>query len=333
MTIVVNHSWQGQRTTGQQRYAQEIASRLVKEPDVVARPATARDSRILAWLSAQTLAVPRGRQEWLLTLTSRGPLWHSKHVLTIHDHFVLTNPEWYSRKYVATHAPVLKAQLAGARGIVFVSRTTQQRHWELFGDATPSVVAPNGVEPSSGQHVAGSIQIDRPFLLAVGSKDPRKNIGRLVQAYEALPDKLRSNCSLVLAGGADSAVFRQSQPLGGGGGIVVLDYVSDEDLWSLYHRAAALVAPSLDEGFGLPLVEAASMGTPLVVSDISVFRWIARESALYFDPRDVQSMSDALAGVVQDPSTLPPPPEVINRFDWGSSSQVVLDFVRRLQTQ
>lgn len=330
MTIVINKSWQGQRVTGQQRYAQEISRRLLAAPGVVARPSAVPSSRVRAWMSAQGLAVPRAWGECLVTLTSRGPLWHPKHVVTIHDHFVLTNPEWYSPRYVATHAPLLRAQISGARGLIFVSDSTRKRHHSLFGDRLPSVVAPNGVNPPLVESSEPPVHLGHPFFLGVGSRDPRKNTARLIRAYEALPKDIRESYSLVLVGGADSSVFAGASSIRSGNGVVLLDYVTDEHLWSLYRRAVALVMPSIDEGFGLPLVEAAAVGTPLIVSDIPVFRWIAGDSAVYFDPLDRVSITDALAAVVSGATALPAPPDVSGRFNWGSSSASILEFVRKL---
>lgn len=331
-SIVVNRAWSGQRVTGQQRYASEISSRLLAVPGTIGRPEHLLQNRWLAWAEVQRLSIPRTSRETLVTLTSRGPLWHPRHVVTVHDHFVLTNPEWYSPMYVRTHAPVLKAQIKGACGLIFVSEATRDRHHKLFGSRTPSVVAPNGVQkPPSVQpyHLPGGT----PYLLAVASADPRKNLGALVKAYASLPPALRDGCALVLVGGGENLVFgdldnnsHTSVP-----GVSRMGYVDEATLWSLYCGAKALVVPSFDEGFGLPLVEAAASGTPVVVSDLPVFRWIAGDRATYFDPQDGASIAAALAHVIKaEAGDLDIIDDVEGRFSWQSSADAVLNFVRGL---
>ena len=77
-------------------------------------------------------------------------------------------------------------------------------------------------------------------------------------------------------------------------------YVSDDDLAELYANARGVVFPSLAEGFGLPLVEAAASGARLAVSDIEVFRWIGEHHVRYFDPTSVESIAQSLADMIDD---------------------------------
>jgi glycosyltransferase involved in cell wall biosynthesis len=116
-------------------------------------------------------------------------------------------------------------------------------------------------------------------------------------------------------------------------GILQLGYVSDDELWSLYRGARAVVVPSLDEGFGLPLIEAASLGTPLVVSDIPVFRWIADDRAAYFDPKDAESVRDSLRRVISEDVVAVDPAAVRSRFSWDDTARRVLDLSRRLEVE
>lgn len=329
--IVVNTSFEGQRTTGQQRYAHQLSQRLLEYPDVIRRPRSANSNRYAAWFGSQALAVPRGRNETLLTMTSRGPVWHPRHVVVVHDHFVLSNPEWYSGQYVLTHAALLRAQVKRARGLVFVSEWTRERHHRLFGDEVPSIVAPNGVSAPPRDCVAAS-PIDGPYLLVVGSSDPRKNIDRLVATYSRLPAAVRGDCQLVVVGGADATVFAGSQvPTFDAPEVIRLGYVSDDELWALYKYARALVVPSHAEGFGLPLIEAGALGTPLLVSDLPVFRWIAGEQALYLDPRDEDSIGEMLVRAIEMDAPDVSPDYFRHRFSWDASADAVLRFLRTLE--
>ena len=95
-TVVVNQSFVTQRVTGQQRYAHEIASRLRTRPEVAVLEPTGwwRRSALRVWAWALTVLPLQAGSRVLVSLTARAPLWARRHVLVVHDLFVLTNPEW-----------------------------------------------------------------------------------------------------------------------------------------------------------------------------------------------------------------------------------------------
>ena len=109
--VVINGAFRGQAITGVQRYATELASRL---PWPELRRRREDDRALPAWAWSQTLGI-RARGRLLLTFTSRGPAVHRGQVVVVHDLFALTHPEWYSRRYALTHAPILRDQLRTAR--------------------------------------------------------------------------------------------------------------------------------------------------------------------------------------------------------------------------
>lgn len=338
--IVINGSFWGQRITGQQRYAVEIMNRLAGRDGVsVARPGprtSASSARSWAW--SQTLALQGAKGAVLLSMTSRVPVIHGNHVVVVHDLFPLTNPEWYSAAYVATHAPVLKRSLRSARGLVAVSAQTKDRLEDWMRPGTPVVVAPNGVSGLLGAHaslVRGQRVLDLfslrrgKFLLAVGSMDPRKNFAGLVEGYRMLPTEVRSQYPLAIVGGTAQGVFR-SDSARVATGARELGYVSDEELAVLYAAATGFVSPSLDEGFGIPLIEAAAAGAPVALSDIPIFRWVYGDGAQYFDPNDPGEVARALSGLIRSPPDgnflHSKAASIANRFSWDASAQVIYDF-------
>jgi alpha-1,3-rhamnosyl/mannosyltransferase len=125
------------------------------------------------------------------------------------------------------------------------------------------------------------------FLLWVGADRPHKNLDRLVAAYAAAG--LES--PLLLAGTA-----RRGLPEG----VRALGRVSDERLRDLYARAGLVVAPSLAEGFGLPVLEAMASGAPVLAADIAPFREVAGEAAVYFPPEDTGALAEGLARLAGD---------------------------------
>ncbi|WP_160141929.1 glycosyltransferase family 4 protein [Arthrobacter sp. SLBN-112] len=224
----------------------------------------------------------------------------------MHDIFVLTHPEWYSTKYVLTHAPILRLQMRTASILIAVSEPVSLQVRELTKNKKPVIVAPNApasvfsksVSPMTLSSVLGRLLLEPgKYILSVASKDPRKNLRTLVRSYLRLPVELREQYPLVLVGGS-SSVFA-SVDIPSDPSVRHLGYVSDEDLAALYSAANFVAFPSLDEGFGLPAVEALSAGARLLVSDVEVMRWVCEEFAEYVDPRNEQSVTGGLRSLLE----------------------------------
>ena len=328
MKVLINESYWTQRVTGQQRYATEIARRLESASCVPLRPTgfwSGSTLRVWAWVQL-VLPVVAGRS-LVVSMTSRAPFWRRRHVLVVHDLFVLTNPEWYSRRYIWTHAPLLRAQIRSAAVVVAVSQPVADQLALLRSG--PVVVAPNAPSEvfrrsADGAHdealtsrglVAGT------YFFAVGNRDPRKNLARLIEAYGQLSTEERRAHPLLVAGGGAS-IYR-SEKLTWPDGAVDAGYVTDEELAQLYRGARSVVFVSKAEGFGLPIVEAAAAGArSLLLSDIDVFRWICGPHARYVDPSSTTDIRDGLRAEIDHPQ-----PQVLNleRFDWDVSASVISD--------
>jgi Glycosyl transferases group 1 len=328
-SVVINESYWTQRITGQQRYATEIARRLMASiPCRALRPSgfwSSSPLRVWSWVQL-VLPIAAGRA-LLLSMTARAPLWRRKHVLVVHDLFVLTNPEWFSRRYVWTHAPLLRAQVRSAATVVAVSQPVAKQLARMRSGPIP--VAPNApsevfrrsADPTDEAVLAAHGLVSGSYLLAVGSRDPRKNLARLTEAYGMLSDTDRRRHPLAVAGGG-AAIYR-SHDVAWPEGTVDVGYVTDDELRVLYREAHAVVFVSRAEGFGLPIVEAAAAGTRnFVLSDIEVFRWICGEKARYVDPYSTTSIRDGLRAALEDPLQQ----ELdLERFDWDASAAIIGD--------
>ena len=163
------------------------------------------------------------------------------------------------------------------------------------------------------------------YFLAVGSRDPRKNLGRLVEAYGQLSPEERRRHPLVVVGG--SAAIYRAEDVTWPDGAVDIGYVTDEELAQLYRGARSVVFVSKAEGFGLPIVEAAAAGArSLLLSDIEVFRWICGPNARYVDPSSTTDIRDGLRAEIDEPQRQ----ELdLERFDWDASASVISDACAR----
>jgi glycosyltransferase-like protein len=207
--------------------------------------------------------------------------------------------------------------------ILVVSRTWQHRLREDYGVAAE--VVPNGVDlqrfssppPTSlTEALRASVgATDRFLLLTVGGLEPRKGSDHLVRALAAAGEVLGQPPVLAVIGGhsfQDHSAYRQavldSLPglgLGLGTDVVVLGTVSDDDLTAWYHAADAFAFPSVNEGWGLVVLEAMAAGLPVVATDIPVFREYLNPGvdALLVEPGDVSGLAAALRTLVEDPAT------------------------------
>jgi glycosyltransferase involved in cell wall biosynthesis len=170
-----------------------------------------------------------------------------------------------------------------------------------------AVVVPNGIDepfrsaiPASERaRVRSAYALPRPFVFFAGNDKPHKNLGGLLDAFARLPPGL----ALVLAGGARERASERRADLerrGLSSRVLDLGVVPDADLPPLMAEAAALALPSLAEGFGLPVVEAQALGTPVVCSDRGALPETAGGAALLCDPESPDSIAAALLRAVSD---------------------------------
>lgn len=330
--IIVNQSYWTQRVTGQQRYATAIAGRLSPTEGFTARRPDGfwAASALRAWAWVQIVLPAAARGSALLSMTARAPLWCRRHVLVVHDLFVLTNPEWFSPTYVRTHAPLLRAQIKGAAAIVAVSQPVADELARFRSDAIS--VATNAPSDIFGRDDAPSSVLSASkvqpgtYFLVVGSRDPRKNLRRLAQAYSLLSEGERRAHPLVLVGGG--AQIYRDEDIRWPAGTLDVGYVEDDELNRLYRDALSVIFVSLAEGFGLPLVEAAAAGAKsLVVSDIAVFRWVCGEGVRYVDPTSTESISAGLRAEIQRPSHHDID---LGRFSWDASAAIIASVCLRV---
>jgi len=149
------------------------------------------------------------------------------------------------------------------------------------------------------------LQFSKPYILFVGTLEPRKNVSRIVEAYAGLPKDILDKYDLVLAGGrgwneemknVKIKIENDNEKLKNR--IKFLDYVDGNDLPSLYQNASLFVYPSLYEGFGLPVLEAMAGGVPVITSNVSSLPEVAGETAFFVDPYSVEEIRDAIASVL-----------------------------------
>ena len=231
---------------------------------------------------------------------SRRPLVATVHDLTLH------RTPWAMRDETRTDlARKLDRTVARAAAVLTPTETVRADLVERFG-APPGTVHAVPEAARLDRVAPGRLPPKVPdrFVLHVGTIEPRKNVATLLAAWPLLRATMPDAPPLVLCGKPGWRHESIEGALAGaaaGGWLLRLGYQPDETLRALYDRAAAVVCPSVYEGFGLPLVEAMAAGTPLVCSDIPVFREVAADAALFVPPDDPAAWARTLAGLLVDP--------------------------------
>lgn len=144
-------------------------------------------------------------------------------------------------------------------------------------------------------------KLNRPFILSIGTLEPRKNFVRLIEAYARMPR--RDEFELVIAGGKGwlyDEILNAPERLGVKDCVHFPGFVPDEDLAAIYSACAVFVYPSLYEGFGLPVLEALTCGAAVITSNTSSLPEVAGDAAMMVDPRDIDALAAALEQLLGD---------------------------------
>lgn len=212
-----------------------------------------------------------------------------KKVITICDVTPLLFPETHGRMNVWHHRYVLPAILRQADHIITISEASKRDIVRLYRVPEEKVTV---TLLAAGRRFAqlpssqSKSMTDRPYILNVGTLEPRKNLPLLLRSFAAARRKGMPH-RLVITGASgwgESPLARLVEELGLHGDVSFTGFVSDDDLPDLYAGADFFVYPSLYEGFGLPVLEAMASGTPVITSNVSSLPEVAGEAALLIDP-------------------------------------------------
>jgi glycosyltransferase involved in cell wall biosynthesis len=221
-------------------------------------------------------------------------IWRGKAIATFHDLFVMTG-EYSTAEFRARFTAQAREAAGRADAIIAVSAFTARQVVELLGVEAGRVHVVH-----HGLRVLPAPKLPREnVVLNVGAVQARKNIVRLVDAFETLDASWR----LVLAGSfgyGAQAIRERIDRSPARDRITVAGYVSAAELAQWYARASIFAFPSLDEGFGIPLLEAMAAGVPIVTSTSSALPEVAGAAALLVDPRDTEALAGALRRLSTD---------------------------------
>lgn len=235
----------------------------------------------------------------------------TKHaVLTAHDLSYFFYPQWHPAERVRYMEKYFPKSLSRADRIITDTETIRQELINTFGIAEDRITQIYCGLDHHLFHLYDSeriallrqkYQLSDRFILYVGTLEPRKNLGNLLQAYLALPENVKKNVPLVLIGSMGWKNTEILEMIKKHSSVIrLLGYVPANDLPIFYNAASLLAWPSWYEGFGLPVLEAMACGCPVLTSTCATLLEISGEAAKHTPPDDVQSIRDCLLEMLED---------------------------------
>jgi glycosyltransferase involved in cell wall biosynthesis len=283
------------RTTGWERYTAALIAALSEharnlEFDVIEPP---RGGSRAAWETVGLFSAARHSKALLhFPAAPPSPLIREPRVTTVHDATLFFHPEWGSRRGRLYYRWVTLLQRADPRAWQLTPSVAARNDLLLAGFKASHVFVaspPANFDDGSGQRRLSAVDgVRAPFVLFIGTIEPRKNIEVLLRAWRA---GTWGDAKLVIVGRRG---WSRGPDISEGGGVLPLGVVPDDQLRWLLANANAVVSSSRYEGFGLPIAEALGVGTPVIATDIPASREIAGAIATYVPPDDAAALTHAL---------------------------------------
>ena len=305
-TIAVNGRFLAQSTTGVQRYAHELLRALDgllqrgSIPPVAVTVLTPQGTKHTAQYSFlkvrccgrlqgqlwEQLELPVAASGSLLFTPCGGsPVVHGDQVVTIHDAAPFATPEAYTLAYRSYYKGLQRVLARRVRHILTVSEFSRQELARFLRISPQRITAVH----ESGEHVLRSLAssdllarhglVPGRYVLAVGSMNPNKNLHGVMRAAKELRDY---RIQVAIAGGVNARIFSSSAAVSDSA--VLVGVVNDAELRGLYENAGCFVFPSFYEGFGLPPLEALTLGCPVVAARAGAMPEVLGDAVLYCDP-------------------------------------------------
>ncbi len=288
--IVVNGRFLSRRLTGVERYGREILSCIGNNY----RLETTRTNGWRGHVWEQfILASKVSHRSILWSPANTGPLVIRNQALTIHDLSPLEHPEWFRKSFAAWYRLFLPILVQRIQVVFTPSEYVKRKVCSRFG-INNVIVTPNGVDCTHFHPSARQTKYDLPqkYILFLGTLEPRKNLNGLLSAWNEIKSNFKDTWLMIA--GTSGNVFKSPNLTGDLERVCFLGYVDDEDLPGLYAAAMLFVLPSIEEGFGLPALEAMACGTPVLVSNGGALCEVVGDAGVVFDLSQKDSLSNAM---------------------------------------
>lgn len=334
--ILVNGRFIGRQITGVDRYASEVLRCLGGRVQVIrpSRPLTGFPGHFWEQVVLPFLVQEKGL---LWSPANSGPMAISRQVLTVHDISPLEHPEWFTPTYSLWYRWMLPMMSRRVKCILTPSEYVRQKvmqRFDLSAEQVSTVMEGVNLEmfrPQPADSIRARYAIPGRYILFLGSLQPRKNITLLLEAWSRLQPDFPD--VWLVAAGTTGHVFQRLELPAGLQRVIFPGYVPDADLPELYSGAEAFVLPSLEEGFGLTVLEAMACGTPVIISKAGALPEVAGEAGLQVDPFSAEELSASLRWLLSDSDLRDDLKqrglERARRFPWERSAEQIWEVLIR----
>lgn len=271
----------------------------------------------------------------------------SKSIIFIHDLSYIYHKQYVSPKNQEYLEKFVPRSIDKATKIVAISKNTRREISKFYGIKEESIpIISPAVDhkifyPRSLIEIAAikrKFRIERPYILSVGTIEPRKNLIGVLNAFDILPETMKQKYSLVLVGGKgwlDEEITTKFNELSKRYSIIKTGYVEDMDLPALYSGAKVFLFPSFYEGFGIPPLEAMACGVPVITSDNSSLPEVVGSAAIKIKAEDTKSLALSIEKVLTNKQLSGKLSRAglrqASKFSWDKSAQDLLELLKNIR--
>lgn len=276
--------------------------------------------------------------------TATAPLAYSGNiVVTVHDLAIYHNKDWFPGNQAFSVKIAVPQTLKKAKKIIAVSESTKWDIINIFKISPEKIkVVYEGVEKvaindDETRKIKEKFNLEKDFIFFVGTFEPRKNIINLIKAFLRLTQnkELKGKINLVLAGKKGwkyKEIFEILKAKEAKENIKYLDYIDVKEKFILLKEAKVFVFPSFYEGFGVPVLEAMSLGTPVITSKNSSLTEVGGKAVIYIDPHNIEEIAESINKVLQDEELRQKMKEEgliqIKKFSWEKCARETLEIYK-----